>query len=99
MNKPKFPIKTSVAIIFTIIWNALLIPNFLKLSSYEVPENYSQFSSLIPSLFLFIISITLILSTKFQKLFLRKESTFDDIKKYVYLVLLISVFLFLSRAI
>ena len=95
MNKLKFPIKTPIVIAFILIWNALIIPNFLMLSGYEISKNYA----FAPIIFLFVISLALIFSTKLQKFFLHKESTFGDIRKYVYLLLIISVCLFLLEAI
>jgi hypothetical protein len=90
-NDGGFPLKKSVAIFFVIAWNLLflsdIIPFFLKNETNGTPIGIGM--NLAVGL-IFISSILTIISEKFRKIILKENRNFDDIKKFAYLVAVIS---------
>lgn len=92
-----FPIKKSVAIFFVIAWNLLflsdLIPFFLDEKKEGSPIGIGM--NLAIGL-IFMSSILTIVSEKFRKIILKENRNFEDIKKFVYFIALISGIMFIA---
>ena len=96
-NEGGFPIKKSVAIFFVIVWNLLFLYDILpflikgKTQSSPIGNGMNLAIGLI-----FISSILAIVSEKFRKIILKENRNFDDIKKFVYFITLVSGIMFIA---
>ncbi|MCU4190144.1 hypothetical protein M9Q43_13355 [Flavobacterium sp. HXWNR29] len=95
-NEGGFPIKKSVAIFFVIAWNLLflsdIIPFFLNEKKEGSPIGIGM--NLAIGL-IFTSSILAIVSEKFRKIILKENRNFEDIKKFVYFIALITGIMFI----
>lgn len=91
-----FPIKKNVAIFYVIIWNILLLSNFIPFF-LNFSENKSPFGiGVITAVSLLFFSATLtLISQNFRNIILKDGRNFEDIKKFIYLLLFISGFILL----
>ena len=96
-NEGGFPLKKSVAVFFIVAWNLLflsdIIPFFLKGGTEGSPIGIGM--NLAVGL-IFASSILAIVSEKFRKIILKENRKFDDIKKFAYLVAIITGIMFVS---
>ena len=91
-----FPIKKSVAIIIIVLWNILFLsdhlPFFLHNQKERMPmENGAQIAIGL----LLATSILTLISTSFRKVILKEGRDFNDIKKFLYFIILICGFMLL----
>ncbi|MTH14659.1 hypothetical protein [Flavobacterium sp. LC2016-01] len=96
-NQGGFPIKKSVVVFFVIAWNLLfisaLIPIFLNPNS----KGFSFGIGVNIALGLvFLTSVLTVISKSFRKLILKEGREFEDIKKFIYFIILISGILSIS---
>lgn len=99
-NQGGFPIKKSAAIFFGIAWNSLFLYDIISFFLKEKQEG-SPFGigiSLALGL-IFISSILALISEKFRKLILKEGREFNDIKKFIYLLILASGMMFIQFSI
>lgn len=92
-----FPIKRNIAIIYIVLWNLLLlydfVPFIINFSMNKIPFGIGVISAL--SL-LFVSSLLLLFSENFRNLILKDAKNFSNIKKFVYFILPISGFMILN---
>ena len=92
-----FPIKKPVAIIIVVLWNILFLsdhlPFFLNNQKERMPmENGAQIAIGL----LLATSILTLISTSFRKLILKEGRDFNDVKKFIYFIILISGMMIVS---
>jgi len=86
-----FPIKKPVAIIFVILWNILFLSDFLPFFLQNKKEGIPIGSGVKMAIGLLLAtSILTLISDSFRKIILKEGRDFNDIKKFVYFVILIS---------
>lgn len=86
-----FPIKKSAATLFFIGWNVLLMSAFLPVLANQESEGFHFGIGINIALgLLFLTSVLMLISKSFTKLILKEGREFEDIKKFVYLIILIS---------
>ncbi|MCL9806889.1 hypothetical protein NAT51_15240 [Flavobacterium amniphilum] len=94
-NEGGFPIKKPAAVFFVVAWNLLflsdIIPFFLSDKTEGSPIGIGIISAVG---LLFASSILTIVSGKFRKIILKENRNFEDIKKFVYFIALVSGILF-----
>lgn len=92
-----FPLKSSVVVFYIFMWNLLFLADIFQFFIKNKAEG-SPFGIGINLAFglLFGSSILAIFSKKFQKIILKEHRHFDDIKKFVYFLALISGILFIA---
>ncbi len=95
-----FPIKMPVAIIAVAIWSILFLSDFLPFllgnTTARTPIGIGVKTA---TGLLFATSVLALLSGGFRKLILKEGREFNDIKKFVIFIMLISGIMFLSLAI
>jgi uncharacterized membrane protein (DUF485 family) len=90
-NQGGFPIKKSVAIFFVVVWNLLflsaIIPVFLnpEVKGFNFGIGINVALGLV-----FITSVLMVVSKDFAKLILKEGRNFEDIKKFVYFLILLT---------
>jgi hypothetical protein len=96
-NEGGFPLKKSVAVFFIVAWNLLFLSDFIQffLKSESKGSPIGIGMNLAAGL-LFVSSILSIVSEKFQKIILKENRNFDDIKKFSYFIALISGIMFVA---
>lgn len=99
-NEGGFPMKKSVAIFFVIVWNLLFLSDFLPffLQGKNEGSPIGIGMNLAVGL-LFVSSVLAIISEKFQKIILKENRNFNDIKKFIYFIAFISGIIFISLTI
>lgn len=86
-----FPIKKSAATLFFIVWNVLLMSAFLPVLANQESEGFHFGIGINIALgLLFLTSVLTLISKSFTKLILKEGRELADIKKFVYLIILIS---------
>lgn len=86
-----FPIKKPVAIIFTVLWNVLFLSDFLPFFLQNRKEGIPIGNGVRMAIgLLFIASVLTLISDNFRKIILKEGRDFNDIKKFVYFIILIS---------
>jgi uncharacterized membrane protein (DUF485 family) len=95
-NEGGFPIKKSVVIFYVLAWNLLFLSDFLPflLKSKTEGSPIGIGINLAVGL-IFASSILAIVSAKFQKIILKENRNFDDIKKFVYFIAFITGLMFI----
>lgn len=92
-----FPIKTSVAIIFFVLWNLLFFSDLLYFFLQDKQKGLPIGNGVKIALGLVLVtSILTLVSDAFRKMILKERREFNDIKKFVYFIILISGFMLLS---
>jgi hypothetical protein len=90
-NEGGFPIKKSVALFFIITWNLLFVFDILLFILKDKTEGSPIGIGMNLAIGLvFVSSILSIISEKFRKIILKENRNFDDIKKFLYLIIFIS---------
>jgi uncharacterized membrane protein (DUF485 family) len=95
-NEGAFPMKKSVAIFFIIAWNLLFLSDFLpfflqgKTEGSPIGIGMNLAVGLI-----FASSVLAIISERFQKVILKENRNFNDIKKFAYFIAIISGIIFI----
>lgn len=98
-NQGGFPIKKPVVIFFVIVWNLLLLSAFIPSFLNSNPTGFHFGIGVNIALGLvFLTSILLVISKNFRKLILKEGREFEDIKKFIYFIILLSGMLSLSFA-
>lgn len=96
-NEGGFPLKKGVAVFFIVAWNLLFIseilPFLLSKKTAGSPIGIGMNSAVG---LLFASAILAITSTKFQKIILKENRNFQDIKKAAYFIAFISGILFVG---
>jgi hypothetical protein len=92
-----FPIKKPVAIIFVVLWNMLFLsdflPFFLQNKKEGIPIGYGVKMAIG---LLLATSILTLISDRFRKVILKEGRDFNDIKKFVYFIILVCGIMFLG---
>lgn len=92
-----FPIKKSVVVFLVVVWNLLLlwafVPNFINPQEKGFPFGIGVNIALG---FVLLSSILALVSKSFRKLILKEGRSFEDIKKFVYFIILVTGVLFVS---
>jgi len=90
-NKGGFPLKKSAAIFFIVVWNLLFLSDFIlffmkgKTEGSPIGIGVNLAVGLI-----FTSSILTLFSNKFRTLILKEGREFEDIKKFIYLLIFVS---------
>lgn len=90
-----FPIKKSFAIIFAVLWNLLFLSDFIPFFQNKKETFIGNGMKMAVGL-LFVTSILTLVSDFFREIILKEGRDFNDIKKFVYFIILISGFMLLS---
>ena len=91
-----FPIKKSVAIGVIILWNILLISDFIKLSTSDKQGIPLGNGATIALGSLFVVSVLSLISKDFSKLILKEGKSIKDINKFLYLLIFVSGFMLIG---
>lgn len=91
-----FPIKKSVAIGVIVLWNILLLSDFIKFSNSEKKGMPLGNGATIALATLFFISVLSLISKDFSKLILKEGKSIKDINKFLYLLIFISGFMLIG---
>lgn len=92
-----FPIKRSVAIIFIVLWNMFFLSDFLPFFLQNKKEGIPIGNGVKIAIGLLLVtSILTSISVGFRKIILKEGRDFNDIKKFVYFMILISGIMFLG---
>lgn len=90
-NQGSFPMKKTAAIFFIAVWNLLIlsaiIPSILNSDSKGFPLGIGINLALG---FILVSSILALVSKSFRKLILKEGRDFEDIKKFIYLIIFIT---------
>jgi|GEM_PF-285536 len=96
-NQGGFPIKKPVAILFIIVWNALLLSDLIPFFTGNTTNRTPFGNGINLALGLVVAcSLLIVFSEKFRKLVLKDGREFSDIKKGIYFILLISGIMFIT---
>lgn len=88
-----FPLKKSVGIIAIVIWNLLLISDFIVSSQSEKKEMSLGYGTITALALLLTISVLSLISEKISRLLLKEGKSINDIRKFLYLLIGICVFM------
>lgn len=92
-----FPIKKSVVVFFVVVWNLLILWAFLPIFINPQEKGFPFGIGVNIALgFVFLSSVLALISKSFRKLILKEGRDFDDIKRFVYLIILVTGMLFVS---
>ncbi|WP_230717350.1 hypothetical protein [Flavobacterium sp. JAS] len=92
-----FPIKKSAVIFFVLIWNLLLLWSFIPIFTNPQEKGFSiGIGANIALGFVFLSSISALISKSFRTLILKEGRNFEDIKKFLYFIILVTGMLFIS---
>ncbi|RED26798.1 hypothetical protein BD847_0723 [Flavobacterium cutihirudinis] len=96
-NQGGFPIKKPVVVVSVIVWNLLLLSAFIPAFLNPDPKGFHFGIGVnIALALLFLTSVLILVSKSFRKLILKEGVEFQDIKKFIYFIILLSGMLFLS---
>jgi len=90
-----FPIKISAAVAIVLIWNVLLLQDFIKILNRGVKGSPLGVGSQMGLLFVFLTGLFLLISEPFRILILKPDRTIADIKGFVYFLMAITGAMFL----
>ncbi len=92
-----FPLKKSFAIAIVVIWNALLLPDFISnvISQKGTLVTFPN-GPLFASGFIFLISISILVLSPVQALALKDGKTVKDIDRFLYFIILITGIMFIG---
>ena len=88
-----FPIKKNVAIGIVVLWNILIISDFLRAGTSDKKTMTISNGMTIAVATLFLISVLTLISKNFSKLILKEGKEIEDIKRFLYFIILISGFM------
>lgn len=91
-----FPMKKSVAIVGGVLWNVLFLYDFVTFFALGRKGMPLDKGATIALAMLFVVSALTLASSGFRRLVLKDGSTIDDIKKFLYLIMFISGFIFIK---
>jgi len=91
-----FPIKKSFAIGVIILWNILLVSDFIKFSASNKKGMPLGNGAIIALATLFLLSVLSLISKDFSQLILKEGKSIRDINKFLYLLIFISGFMLLG---
>ena len=95
-----FPIKKPVAIIFVVLWNLLFLSDFLPFFLQNKKEGIPIGNGIKLAIGLLLAtSILTLISDRFRKLILKEGRDLNDIKKFIYFIIVISGSMLLSFSI
>lgn len=96
-----FPIKKNIAIGFVVLWNLLFLSDFMGFVNSDKKAMPIGNGMTIAVAALFLVSVLTLTSKDFRKLVLKEGKEIEDIRKFLYLIILISGFmsigLFISK--
>ena len=96
----EFPIKKTVAIIFIVLWNIILLSDILLFILQNEVERIPTVNGVkIFAGLLLLTSILTLSSNRFRKIILKEGKVFEDIKKLAYFFIFLSIFMFLIMTI
>lgn len=92
-----FPIKKSAVIFFVVVWNLLFLWAFIPIFTNPQGKGFPiGIGANIALGFIFLSSILLLISKSFRTLILKEGRDFEDIKKFLYFIILVTGMLFIS---
>lgn len=93
-----FPIKKSAVIFFVVVWNLLLLWSFIPVFINPQEKGFAAIGigANIALGFVFLSSILLLISKSFRTLILKEGRNFEDIKRFLYFLILVTGMLFVS---
>jgi hypothetical protein len=91
-----FPIKTPAIIAIVVIWNLLLLPVFINFSFGKQGIAFSDINIQLALGFMFCTCLVLLVSHPFRKLLLKPGASIDNIKSFLFFLMLITAIIFLG---
>lgn len=85
-----FPIKMTAAAVIIIFWNTLIITDVLRYVSGGAVGRPLGYGAVMALAMLFGLSLLTLLNKNFSRLILKKENTVDDIRVFLYSIMVIS---------
>ncbi|MDX6188399.1 hypothetical protein SGQ83_03480 [Flavobacterium sp. Fl-318] len=96
-NKGGFPIKKGAVLFFVVTWNFLFLYDIVPFFLQEKPEGFPIGIGMNLAVGLVLISSILVLvSEKFRKLILKEDREINDIKGFIYLLIVVCGLLFIQ---
>lgn len=98
-NQGGFPIKKSVAVFYVVLWNLLFLSDVIPFFLQDKKEGFPVGNGIKLALaIVFLSAVLALVSAKFRSLILKEGREFDDIKKFLFLLIFICGMLFLQFA-
>ena len=91
-----FPIKTSAAIAIVVIWNILFLIDYREFFGYEIEGSPLGIGAHLALGFILLTCVLLLTFEPVRQIVLKEGRTVDDIKKFIYFIMLICGFMLLS---
>ena len=91
-----FPIKTSAVIAIVVIWNLLFAIDFIKAFRNGLKAPPLGIGASLALGFVFITSLSLLISTKARNVLLKDGQHVDNIKKFIYFIMFICGFMLIN---
>lgn len=91
-----FPIKTKAAIAIVVIWNLLFSIDFIKAFRHGLTGPPLGVGATLAIGFILITSILLLTSSQTRKMLLKDGQSIDNIKKFIYFIMFICVFMLIN---
>ena len=91
-----FPLKIPAAIAIVVIWNILILTNFLNFSPGRQGKLPIGIGAQLATGFIFLVGLGMLLSDPFRQLILKPGRSISDIKWFVYFLMFISGIMFLT---
>lgn len=88
-----FPIKKNVAIGIVVLWNILIISDYMRTGTSNKKAMPIGNGMIIAVATLFLVSVLTLISKDFSKLILKEGKETEDIKRSLYFIILISGFM------
>lgn len=96
-NQGGFPIKKPVVIFFVVVWNLLFLSAIIPVFLHPEGKGFQFGIGINVALGLvFITSVLMVISKGFSKLILKEGRDFNDIKKFIYFLIILTGMLFVS---
>lgn len=91
-----FPIRTQAAIIIVLVWNLLFSIDIIRMFDNGIEGSPLGIGACLAIGFIFITSVLLLISDFARALILKEGKEVDDIKTFIYFIMLICGFLFIN---
>ena len=91
-----FPLKIPAIIVIVLIWNALMLNDFMKAFNKTTKGIPFGIGSKLALAFMFLVCLFLVISESFGRLILKPGRSVDDIRPFVYFLMFITGVLFLG---
>lgn len=96
-NQGGFPIKKPVVIFFVVVWNLLFLSAIIPVFLHPEGKGFQFGIGINVALGLvFITSVLMVVSKGFSKLILKEGRDFNDVKKFIYFLIILTGMLFVS---